>query len=419
MEAQQQEHLFRHEFGRLVAALTRVFGVQNLALAEDVVQDVFCRALEVWRLRGVPENPSAWLMKSAKNRAIDLLRRERTARRIVPELGGSLESEWTLVPTVGDAFASEAIDDDELRMMFSCCNPDLAEQTQIALTLNLLCGFTATEIAAALLSNRAAIEKRIERGKKALGVSERLFDLADSELPERLSAVQRVIYLMFSEGYHGGSSKSAVRAEFCHEAMRLGSLLLKNELVATPATFALCALMALDAARLRARVDDNGELVSLFNQDRSLWNRGLIARGVELLERSATGAEASEYHMEAAIAAVHCASPRLEETDWTRIVWLYDLLMNLRPSPVVALNRAVAVAYRDGPEHGIEAIRAIAESDRLAQYPFYPAALGELEMRAGNVDEARRQFENALALARNAMERNFWQSKIEAADARR
>jgi len=409
---QHDEHLFRHEFGRLVSALTRIFGLQNVALAEDVVQDTFCRALEVWKLRGVPENPSAWLMTSAKNRAIDLLRRERAERNLLPQLGGALESEWTLVSTVNDVFDVETIADDELRMIFSCCHPELSESTQIALTLNVFCGFTANEIAAVLLSKRAAIEKRIERGKKALAASERLFDLADEELPERLRAVQRVIYLLFNEGYHGASPKAAIRAELCREAMRLGSVLLDRELVATPSSYALCALMAFHAARLRARINGSGELVSLFDQDRSLWDTELIARGVRLLEHAATGSDASEYHLEAAIAAVHCAAPSAEATDWRQIVWLYDMLMRVAPSPVVALNRAIAISYRDGPEEGIAEIRAIAESERLASYPFYSAALGELEMRTGNVAEARRQFEAAVTLARNATERRFLQSKV-------
>jgi RNA polymerase sigma factor (sigma-70 family) len=410
------EHLFRHEFGRLVTALTRIFGLQNVALAEDVVQDTFCRAVEVWKLRGVPENPSAWLMTSAKNRAIDLLRRERAARNLLPQLGGALASEWTLVPTVNEVFDVETIADDELRMIFSCCNPELSEPTQIAITLNVFCGFSANEIAAALLSKRAAIEKRIERGKKALAASEHLFDLTDDELPERLFAVQRVIYLMFNEGYHGASPKAAIRVELCHEAMRLGAVLLENALVATPSSYALCALMSYHAARLRARVNGSGELVSLFDQDRSRWDPALIAQGTRLLERAATGSDASEYHLEAAIAAVHCAAPSAQETDWSQIVWLYDLLLSIAPSPVVALNRAIALSYRDGPEKGIEEIRGIAESERLALYPFYSAALGELEMRSGNRDEARRQFEAAVALARNATERRFLQAKVATLD---
>jgi len=407
------ENLFRRESGRMVTALTRVFGLDNLALAEDVAQDAFCRALEVWKIRGVPENPSAWLMTTAKNRAIDLLRRERTARNLVPELGRLLESEWTLVPTLNEFFGENAIKDDQLRMMFSCCDPRLSEQAQIALTLNLLCGFTINEIASAFFSTRSAIEKRLSRGKHVLATSKRLFDLADREFSTRLSAVRRALYLLFNEGYHGASAESAVRVELCREAMRLAALLLEHPLAATPATYALCALMWLHAARLPARLDAAGNLSSLLDQDRSLWDAGLIAKGQEFLELSASGSEVSEYHVEAAIASLHSNAARAEDTDWKSIVSMYDTLMILRPSPVVALNRAIAVAQVEGPERGLEEIRAIADNDRLATYPFYSAALGELELRRGEHDSARRHFQAALALARNPMERQYLALRVE------
>ncbi len=409
------EPLFRRESGRIVASLSRIFGLDNIELAEDVAQDVFCRALEVWKLRGVPPNPSAWLMKAAKNRAIDLLRRERTARNLVPELGRLLESEWTLVPTVNEVFTAEAIEDDQLRMMFSCCDPSLSEETQVALMLRLLCGFTVAEIASAFLSKSAAIEKRIERGKKVLGVSKRLFDMADGELPARLSAVHRALYLLFNEGYHGSSERAVVRAELCREAMRLAESLLESAVVATPATHALCALMCFHAARLRARVDARGDLIPLADQDRSLWDKRLIAKGNGLLDRSAIGPQLTEYHVEAAIASLHSTAARADETDWPRLVWLYDTLLAIRPSPVIALNRAIAVAYAKGPERGLEAIAAIPEHERLASYPFFPAALAELELRAGKIDEAREHFRAAAALARNSMERRFLELRVEAA----
>jgi RNA polymerase sigma factor (sigma-70 family) len=401
------EHLFRQESGRIVAALSRIFGLDNVGLAEDVAQDVFCRALEVWKLRGVPQNPSAWLMKAAKNRAVDLLRRERTARNLAPELGRLVESEWTLVPTIDDAMSAEAIKDDQLRMMFSCCDPRLAEDVQVALILRLLCGFTIGEIASAFLSKAAAIEKRIERGKKVLAGSKRLFDMADRELPARLSAVHRALYLLFNEGYHGSSAQGVVRTDLCREAMRLAASLLENDLVRSPATYALCALMWLHAARLRARVDGQGDLIALAEQDRSLWDARLIAKGNAYLNRSASGPDLTEYHLEAAIASVHCGASQADDVDWERLVWLYDTLMRIGPSPVVALNRAIAVGQMSGPERGIEELGAIAERDRLAAYPFFAAARGELELRAGRIDRAREHFQAAAALARNSMERRF------------
>jgi RNA polymerase sigma-70 factor (ECF subfamily) len=230
------DHLFRREAGRMVAALTRIFGVHNLALAEDVVQDAFCRALEVWKFRGVPQNPSAWLMATAKNRAIDVLRRERTARTFAPELGRWLESEWTLVPLVEEQFGTNAVRDDLLRMMFSCCHPRLPEEAQVALVLHILCGFSVSEVAAAFLSTGAATQKRISRAKKFLAGSRRLFDLAGADFSARLSAVQRTLYLLFNEGYHGASAESAVRVELCREAMRLAGMLVEEPLTSTPAT---------------------------------------------------------------------------------------------------------------------------------------------------------------------------------------
>src|SRR5262249_52192198 len=416
--SEPSDHLFRREAGRIVATLTRIFGVHNLALAEDVVQDAFCRALEIWRLRGVPDNPSAWLMATAKNRALDVLRRQRTARSFAPELGRLLESEWTLAPVVEELFAPNAIKDDLLRMMFSCCHPRLAQEAQVALILNILCGFSVDEIASAFVSTHAAVEKRITRGKKVLASSKRLFDVAaPADFSARLPAVQRALYLLSNEGYHGASPASAIRAELCHEAMRLGAVLLDHPAAATPASYALAALMGLNAARLPARLDGAGELRSLFDQDRSLWDRRLVAEGLKLLDLSAAGRELSEYHVEAAIAAVHAAAPRTEETNWQAIVSLYNSLMATNPSPIVALNRAIAIGQSEGPERGLAAIATISDRDRLAGYPFYAAALGELELRRGRHAVAGEHFRAALALARNPMERRFLERRLEACGA--
>ncbi len=411
------DHLFRREAGRIVATLTRIFGVHNLALAEDVVQDAFCRALEVWKFRGVPENPSAWLMATAKNRALDVLRRDRTARTFAPELGRLLESEWTLAPTVEELFRAHAIKDDQLRMMFSCCHPRLPQEAQVALVLHILCGFTVDEIAGAFVSTHAAIEKRIARAKKVLAGSKRLFDISGTDdFSGRLPAVHRALYLLFNEGYHGASPESAVRAELCQEAMRLTAMLLEHSLGKTPATYALAALMCLHAARLPARVDSSGHLSPLFDQDRSRWDSRLVAEGQRFLDLSATGPELTEFHVEAAIASVHVMAGRTEDTDWGQIVSLYDMLMSIRPSPVVALNRAIAIAQHEGPQRGLEEIRAIANHDRLATYPFYHAAMGEFEFRSGRHEIAREHFRTAHALARNLMERQFLEQRMAACE---
>lgn len=408
--------LFRRESARLVAALTRAFGVENLALAEDVAQDTLASAFEVWRYGGVPEHYSALLMASAKNRAIDVLRRQRTARKFAPELTRSLESEWTLRPTVEALFLPDALKDDELRMMFSCCHPRLHEDVQVALVLNILCGLGAAEIAQAFLISVDAVEKRLSRGKKILAESRHLFELSAKDFAPRLSAVHRALYLLFSEGYHGAGAHSVVRIDLCREAMRLAQLLVDHASAATPATYALAALMWLDAARVPSRVDEEGNLKALFEQDRSRWDTALISEGLELLARSATGDAVTTYHVEAGIAALHATAPSVAETPWGEIVTHYDALMRLGPSPIVALNRAMAIAEHQGPERGLEAIHAIRGTARLASYPFYPAALAELELRVRDVHAARRHFREAHRLARNEGERRFLEQRIAACE---
>jgi RNA polymerase sigma-70 factor (ECF subfamily) len=411
------DHLFRREAGRMVATLTRIFGVHNLAMAEDVVQDAFCRALELWKYNGVPENPSAWLMTTAKNRALDMLRRDRTARTFAPELARLVENEPKFAPAFDELFSPHLIKDDQLRMMFSCCHPRLSEQAQVALVLHILCGFGVSEIANAFLSSQAAIEKRISRGKKVLARSKRLFDISGIEdFSARLPSVQRALYLLFNEGYHGASAEFVVRTELCREAMRLTALLLAHPYGGVPATYALAALMCLDAARLPARLDAMGNLSSLFDQDRSKWDAELVSEGQRFLDLSATGQELSVYHLEAAIASVHASALRTEDTDWKTIVSLYDTLMTINPSAVVALNRAIAVAQSEGPERGLEEIHAIPDVDRLASYPFYSAALGELELRRGRWQVAQEHFRSAVTLARNPMERRFLEQRLHECD---
>ena len=396
----------------MAASLTRLFGVQNLALVEDVVQDAFARALEVWKLSGPPPNPSAWLMATARNRALDVIRRDRTARRFAPDLVMQLESEWTTRAVVDEAFTTDVVLGEQLRMMFSCCDPQVAEPAQIALILNILCGFGVGEIAAAFLDSRAAVEKRITRGKQTLARSVTLFDLTDADVAARRSAVHRALYLLFSEGYHGASASDTVRVDLCREAMRLAELLRGHPVARSPATSALSALMALNAARLPARLDQAGDLLALWEQDRSLWDQQLIAEGRRLLDESATGDELTSYHLEASIAAVHASAASVDATDWDAIVMLYDKLLVVSPSAVVALNRAIAIGQRDGPEFGLAAIEAISDRDRLKTYPFYPATLGELERRQGNTSAAREHLEQALGIARNDAERRFLRKRL-------
>ncbi|HEX7915799.1 RNA polymerase sigma factor [Rudaea sp.] len=406
------DHLFRHESGRMVAALTRIFGAHNLALAEDVAQDALCRALEVWKIQGTPDNPGAWLMATAKHRALDLLRHAKRVQDLAPEIARAIQDDRGAESTVDELFGAAAIQDDQLRLMFSCCNPRLAEEVRVALVLHILCGFSTAEIAAAFLSHEEAIKKRILRGKKLLASSRRLFELTRRDSSERLSSVHRALYLLFNEGYHGASAEFAVRKELCDEAIRLGALLCENESTAVPATHALLALMCLHAARLPARIDSAGDFTMLLDQDRSRWDARLIADGQRLMDLSAKGKTLSPYHVEAAIASIHAAASSSNETPWESIVALYDALMQIRPSPVVGLNRALAIAQRDGPRRGLAEIECIADRDRLAEYPFYSAALGELHLRLGDLGAARAHFTDAMRLARNATERRLLQRRI-------
>lgn len=414
-----EDHLFRRDSGRIIAAVSRLLGPQSLAVAEDVAQDAFCRALEVWPLRGIPDNPSAWLMLTAKNRALDFLRRQRTAHTFAPELAAMLESEQTLAAAVDNLFSPSEMKDDLLRMMFSCADPRLPEQTQAALILQVLCGFAVDEVANAFMSGHHAMEKRLVRAKKVLATSEALFDVSsEPDLEDRLP-VQRALYQLFNEGYHGGSPKAAVREELCHEAVRLTAILAADVRCATPSTYALGALMCLHAARLSGRTTANAdELVPFGSQERRLWDRVLIREGLQLLELAAEGPDLTSYHLEAMIAAVHCSASNSGETDWTAIVELYDQLLAVAPSPVVALSRAVAIGQRDGPESGLAELRKIANEDKLVRYPFYFAALGEFESVLGQLEAASASFDHALSLARSPMERQFYKRRLDGLERR-
>lgn len=412
------EHFFRHESGRLLAALTRLFGVHRLELAQDVAQHALCRALEVWKVRGIPDNPSAWLLATAKHRALDVLRRERTAHGFAPELArleDQSQADAELESTVERAFLPSAIRDEQLRMIFSCAHPALPVEAQIALILNILCGFGAGEIASASLEQRAAIEKRISRGKKVLASKRSAFDLSHADLEPRLAAVRQALYLLFNEGYHGASPTGAIRPELCDEAMRLTALLCDYGPTATPTTHALLALMCLNAARLPARVDGAGDLLPLSEQDRARWDAALLDAGLDHFERATSGDALSAFHLEAAIAVAHASAPSFTETDWGRIVDLYDRLMSVAASPVVALNRAIAVGERDGPSSALAELAELENSQRLRAYPFFHATWAELELRTGNYLAARGHFAAALALARSDIERRFLQRRLVAA----
>jgi RNA polymerase sigma factor (sigma-70 family) len=406
------DHFFRREAGKMVAYLTRIVGLGRLDLAEDVVQDTLLRALESWSIGGLPDNPSAWLMRVARNRAIDLLRRDRQFRDFTPQLTHLLRLQEAL-PGEEAAFEGE-LRDDQLRMMVSLCHPELSSEGQVTLILKTLCGFSVSEIAHALLVREESVEKRLGRARKLFRVSGRLVALTNpAEIAARLGEVHQAIYLLFNEGYHGSGAETTVRQELCFEAIHLALILSEHPEGDCPKTQALLALLCFHAARLPGRLDDEGALIQLQMQDRTLWDHDLIGRGFVALDRSATGSELSEYHLEAAIASVHCAAATYEATDWPQILGLYDALLRQRPSPIVALNRAIALGMAEGPEAGLAALNTLGNVERLRDYPFYPAAQGEFHLLAGRTIDAARHFQQALALGRNRTEAAFFARKLE------
>jgi RNA polymerase sigma factor (sigma-70 family) len=415
--SQVVEHLFRHEGGKMVATLTRIFGIEHLNLAEDVVQEALIRALQTWPFYGVPQNPAAWIMRASRNLALDAVRREKRFRDKEPEIIATLE-QWPASVVVGNAPLLESeIQDDRLRMMFVCCHPLISQEDQVALALKTLCGFSPAEIATAFLTTEAAIAKRLTRAKQKIREAQIPFEIPEGEeLMRRLDGVLRSLYLLFNEGYKASSGEKLVREEICQEAIRLAGLLAEHGAGNQPRTHALLALMLLNAARIPTRVDGEGNLLRLQEQDRSRWDQPMIARGMFDFARSAAGEEITEYHLQAGIAACHCAAKNFASTDWRQILELYDRLMEFDDSPVVALNRAVALAEVQGPQAGIEAVSAIQNLQSLETYYLLYAVLGEFESRLNHSRAAAVHFRKSLQLAEIKSEQGFLSKRLQACE---
>ena len=407
------ERLFREEAGRLVATLTRHFGVEHLQLAEDVVQEALARALRLWPFYGVPKNPAAWLTQTAKNLALDVIRREKTFAGKEAAIVASIEQ------ATGDVtFEEDEIRDDRLRLLFVCCHPHLAQEAQVALALKTLGGFDPVEIAKAFLTTEAAIAKRLTRAKQRLRDDGIAFEIpCGAELSARLEAVLQTLYLLFNEGYKASGGERLVREELCAEAIRLMTFLVGHPAGDVPRVHALLALMLFNAARLETRSDAEGNLLRLDEQDRARWNAESIGRGMQHLSRSAVGEALSEYHLQAGIAACHCAARDYASTDWLQILALYDRLVEIDGSPVVALNRAIAVAEVRGPAAGIAAVNAIRDREKLESYHLLYAVLGEFESRLGRPRAAAGFFRSALTLADTKSERAFLEKRLRACEA--
>ncbi len=405
------EDLFRHEGARIVAVLANHLGVQRLQLAEDVVQEALVRALQTWPYRGVPENPAAWLMQTAKNLALDTLRREMIWQKKASGIAQEYEH-WLGAPS-SVAESDGTFTDDTLRMMFVCFHPQLSAEAQTALALRTLCGLSPAEIAAAFLTSEAAIAKRLVRARQRIRELALPFAVPDAkELPARLDGVLTTLYLLFNEGYKASSGDRLVREELCHEAIRLAQLLAEHPATNQPCIHALLALMLLNAARLAARTDDLGNLLRLHEQDRAAWNQTMIQRGIQHLALAATGDALSEYHLEAGIAACHSTAADEASTDWARILSLYDRLVELNTSPIVALNRAVAVARVHGPQAGLDAINTITARSSLETYHLFHAIRGTFATELGRFTEAITSFHQAEALATLPSEKEFIARRI-------
>lgn len=412
------DDLFRREGSRIVAMLTAHLGVQRLQLAEDVVQESLVRALQTWPYRGVPENPAAWLVRTAKHLALDQLRREQ--RWHDKQDGIAAAHERWLSTEPAEARDDGTFDDDTLRLMFVCTHPQLSEEARIALALRTLCGFSPAEIASAFLTTEAAISKRLVRARQRIRELELPFVVPEpDELPARLDGVLQTLYLMFNEGYKASSGASLVREELCREALRLTALLVQHPATRLPKVHALLALMRLNAARLSGRTDLAGNPLRLSEQDRSAWDHGMIAEGIRQLGLAALGDQLSEYHLEAGIAACHGTAASDEDTDWSRILSLYDRLLEMTSSPVVALNRAVAVCKVSGPEAGLLALAGIQSQGVLQSYHLFHAVRGAFAVQLGRFDDALVHFRKAEALASLPSEREFLAARIRDCEAGR
>jgi RNA polymerase sigma-70 factor (ECF subfamily) len=386
------EHFFRHEAGRLVSVLTRVFGWRNFDLVEDMVQATLLDALQAWQVR-VPDNPAGWVHRIARNKILDALRRDKVGERVRQ---GWAAGRPTHEEQLDVLFLDAEIEDSQLRMIFACCHPRLAREDQLALTLKALCGFGNSEIARGLLVGEEAVKKRLQRATRDLVDHQVALDLPEAgELVGRLDGVHQVLYLLFNEGYSSSSGETAIRADLCEEAGRLCHLLCSQDRFRTPPTLALMALMLFHAARLDARLGPQGSLLLMDEQDRGRWDRRLIRRAQEFLDQSAVGTVISPFHLEAAIACHHCTATSYADTDWPAILRLYDALLAIHRSPVYLLNRAIVVAQIEGPHAGLRALDEAGRDPALRHYHLLDNALGELYRRAGDLARARRHLEAA------------------------
>lgn len=408
------DHFFRHEYAKLVATLSRACGMRHLDIVEDIVQSSLVEALKSWQLRGLPENPEAWINRVAKNKLIDAVRRRQVELRLRPNwLHVRQRPEYETL-LIDELFLDSQIADSQLRMIFACCHPKLNQADQIALTLRTLCGFDGVEVARALLIGEVTARKRIQRAKQALAQADISLDVpTETELATRLDVVHQVLYLIFNEGYFSSHSASPLRDDVCEEGARLCHLLTQHPNCATPTTFALLALMLFQAARREARIDHDGGVLRLEEQDRRKWDQRMIARAKEFLAMSASGKEFSRYHLEAGIAMHHSSAKTFECTPWQRILKLYDILVAKFPSPIYRLNRAIVVAQLEGPEAGLRLLDEIKADPMFSQYHWLQTVSAELHVRQEDFAKAKECFERAQQIATSPSEQDFIRRKLD------
>ncbi len=391
--------------------MSRLLGLQHLEVAQDLVQDSLLQAMNTWPYSGMPQNPAGWLHRVAKNKAIDFLRREKRGRDIRTRYASLLQSEYTLVPTVNQLFGAAEIQDSVLRLLFACCHPRIAIEGQLALALKTLCGLSVAEIARAFLTSEETIAKRIYRAKEKIRQENIELEMPPvQEQAARLEAVWHCLYLLFNEGYNASHPDQLIREELCEEAMRLTYLLTQHNMSDLPRTRALLSLFCFQASRLKARLDDGGNIILLKYQDRSRWHRPLMEKGFAYLEAAAEPFEVSSYHLEAGIASLHAAAPSFEQTDWKSIYQLYEVLYALYPSPVVALHKAIASAYAVSRQAAISQLLAI---KGLEQYYLYHTALGEIYLELEQKEQAKEKYEQALRLTPSRQEQQLLRAKLQ------
>lgn len=406
------DHLFRHESGKLVAVLSKLLGLENLETAHDIVQDTLLQALSTWAYNGLPDKPSAWLNRVARNKAIDYLRREKKFRvNISPQYSYLLRSEYVLTPTINQLFEEDEIQDSQLRMIFACCHPSIPSESQIALALKTLCGLSSLEIAKAFLTNEETISKRIYRAKEKIRTEKIELELPPADaLPARLDAVIKSLYLLFSEGYNSSSPDQLIREDLCEEAMRLTYLLTLHQITNTSKVKALLALFCFQASRIAARLDDGGNIIVLKYQDRSKWYQPLIQKGFYYMDAALTAPfETSVYHLEAAIASLHASAKTFEQTSWEGIYFLYKQLYKIQPTAIIAMNKAIAWGYAHDKKSALEQLMRI---EGLENYYLYYASIGEMYFEINNKTEAKKFYEQALILTSSKQEKQLIMDKM-------